>query len=1088
MRNVEFINAGAGSGKTHKLVNLFADYLSEKGGKNQPGQVILTTFTDLAAAEFLEKARETLLRRNLHDAASQLETAAIGTVHSVAFSFVRRYWYLLGRGANDNVMSESDRNFFINQSLAGIASEEDILFFRELMNEFVFSKFDDNLTKENDEFWKEDLKDVLDKSDQFEIDNLQESIKRSKDFIDKIFNDETTLNENKARNVLKRYLEICGDKKRKENVEKLLKSKPLNYESLFSIAVLKPVKCEITQINELSSVISTAQRVVRSKKYGTMLKEYVERIFALALKWQQEFSDYKAKNRLIDYNDMEMLFLELLNKAEVVEEIKGRYKHVFVDEFQDSSPIQVKIFDRLSELVEKSTWVGDPKQAIYAFRGSDAVLIKAITDLFESGDEKRCLRSGEALQTSYRSRKKLVELTNDVFSRSFCDMRPEKVKLAIDRNDMAEFKEVDEAELRHWHFISGNRASNSDHYRNLAQQVVTMIKSGIQVYDKSIKSLRAIRPEDLVILCRTNKTVSKISDFIEGYGLKTTGRNTDKSFLETAEAKLFISILNFILNPRDDLAKAEILYLCDMQDNSLPGIIKSRVNFIHDRNKVLERMNQNNDSESVQIPQWKSDDTLIRKIMSIRNRVKTLPLPDLIDGIIILLDMKTLVSRWGDAERRINNLELMRKHTLDYDQRCLQLGLGASLNNFIVYLNALGSIEKKAEKVKGAVNVLTYHKAKGLEWNSVILESLDFNELDQNDLIRKTIFGVSDMISRPPSADNLNPGRYILLLPWFAGPKKYLTPDIIELIAGSKEYAETAERIREEIKRLMYVGATRARDYLITTSYHKAGLKWLQNIGCREVIPHECQSEEIDIWNVNHKSRFFSFSVDENFQGMETVWNERSLIKPPDTGLFDTRYLNPSKVKKDTRVTVLKRKSFNHRIAISSDKNRRGESPSDAQIGTCLHNIFCTYRSDSEDKLMEAKAILNNMLMEHVFPEPERIIESIGNLYKFIKETYGSPVRIYRELPLQKYMDNGQIVRGSCDLAWESEKGIIIVDYKSFQGKEEQITDPADVHYAGIYAPQLETYREIIESAGKKVIATLIYYAVSGIVIEIGNR
>lgn len=58
MKNIEFINAGAGSGKTHTLVHLLADYLGGKKGNYKPSEVILTTFTDLAAAEFREKARE----------------------------------------------------------------------------------------------------------------------------------------------------------------------------------------------------------------------------------------------------------------------------------------------------------------------------------------------------------------------------------------------------------------------------------------------------------------------------------------------------------------------------------------------------------------------------------------------------------------------------------------------------------------------------------------------------------------------------------------------------------------------------------------------------------------------------------------------------------------------------------------------------------------------------------------------------------------------------------------------------------------------------------------------------------------------
>ena len=66
MINVEFINAGAGSGKTHKLVHLLAGYLGEESwGTIIPAEVILTTFTDLAAAEFREKAREVLLKNEI---------------------------------------------------------------------------------------------------------------------------------------------------------------------------------------------------------------------------------------------------------------------------------------------------------------------------------------------------------------------------------------------------------------------------------------------------------------------------------------------------------------------------------------------------------------------------------------------------------------------------------------------------------------------------------------------------------------------------------------------------------------------------------------------------------------------------------------------------------------------------------------------------------------------------------------------------------------------------------------------------------------------------------------------------------------
>ena len=71
---------------------------------------------------------------------------------------------------------------------------------------------------------------------------------------------------------------------------------------------------------------------------------------------------------------------KLLQDKEVAAEIGKTYTHLFVDEFQDCSPIQVKIFMALADVVKQSYWVGDTKQAIYGFRGSDTALTKAVAD------------------------------------------------------------------------------------------------------------------------------------------------------------------------------------------------------------------------------------------------------------------------------------------------------------------------------------------------------------------------------------------------------------------------------------------------------------------------------------------------------------------------------------------------------------------------------------------------------------------------------------------------------------------------------------------------------------------------------------
>ncbi|MBP5203051.1 MAG: UvrD-helicase domain-containing protein, partial [Candidatus Methanomethylophilaceae archaeon] len=92
MKNIQYINAGAGSGKTWTLTDKLAQLIQD--GKTTPSRVILTTFTDPAAEEFRQKARVKLVEKGLHDRAAELDSAMIGTVHSVALRYIRKYWYL----------------------------------------------------------------------------------------------------------------------------------------------------------------------------------------------------------------------------------------------------------------------------------------------------------------------------------------------------------------------------------------------------------------------------------------------------------------------------------------------------------------------------------------------------------------------------------------------------------------------------------------------------------------------------------------------------------------------------------------------------------------------------------------------------------------------------------------------------------------------------------------------------------------------------------------------------------------------------------------------------------------------------------
>ena len=124
MKNVTYINASAGSGKTYTLTHLLAKLIKDKEVK--PEQVIMTTFSVKAANEMKEEAKKVLYEGSQFDEATRIDQAMIGTIHSVAQAFIKKYWFFLGLSPDMGVMDEEDTKFYVSQSLSDLPTDETI--------------------------------------------------------------------------------------------------------------------------------------------------------------------------------------------------------------------------------------------------------------------------------------------------------------------------------------------------------------------------------------------------------------------------------------------------------------------------------------------------------------------------------------------------------------------------------------------------------------------------------------------------------------------------------------------------------------------------------------------------------------------------------------------------------------------------------------------------------------------------------------------------------------------------------------------------------------------------------------------------
>ena len=115
----------------------------------------------------------------------------------------------------------------------------------------------------------------------------------------------------------------------------------------------------------------------------------------------------------------------------------------------------------------------------------------------------------------------------------------------------------------------------------------------------------------------------------------------------------------------------------------------------------------------------------------------------------------------------------------------------------------------------------------------------------------------------------------------------------------------------------------------------------------------------------------------------------------------------------------------------------------------------------------------------------DEIKKSWESLTEYLTSNYGSATKQYHELPFKQQLTNGQRITGSMDYVWETDAGCVIVDYKTFPGKKEDLLDKKSDYYVGKYKGQLDCYEEALTAAGKKVIAKLLYYPVVGVIVKI---
>lgn len=1018
-----FISAGAGSGKTHRLTSLLHAELA--ANRVKPSGVIATTFTRKAATELRERVRGFLLEQGEYTLANAMGQARIGTVNSVCGELLRRFAFEAGLPTEQTVLEEEQATLLLRQAIDMVQDSADAAELGVLRERLSIEDWDEDFKnlvatiRANDiapsdlaTIARENADDLISHFPAPTQDKLTESLVAALDKAIPLIQAgagsvKVTAGYLETAETLRRGLRY-GDARWSDWI-KISKSAPA--------AALKDLALPIQAITE---------RTVSHPDLHSDLRAYLVKQFDLAARVLEVYNQIKLERGVIDFTDQERLLLKLMDNPFVAETLQDELDLLMVDEFQDTSPIQLALFLRLTRFAKQVYWVGDIKQAIYGFRGSDTELMESILrELPALGGTK------DKLDHSWRSRKPLVDLVNAAFVPALSDtMKPEDVALTAKRTEAMEG-----APFAHW-LLPGNA---NEQVIALGQALRQIIDAGYIVFDKPAKQFRPATLGDIAILRRSNKSVTATA-----LGLRAAGvpaMTAQPGLLATPEAVLALACLRRLNDPGDSLASAEIISLAECSEPE---------DWISDRLEYLAAGGESSKWREV----GDQPHPILSRLARLREDMPVMAPAEALETAIAECQLPGVVLRWtgsADVGRvRLANLNAVIEMARQYETVCAGAKHAASVSGLLLWLDeqASGEGDSLALPAIDAVQVMTHHKAKGLEWPIVVMMDI---QGDVKDGLWNTLRAGS---RRPITAADPLRERTLRLWPWPFGKQQKLTfRDELARTPISQHFQKIAI---EEAKRVLYVSMTRARDLMIFALPAKAPSgPWLETLDAPWLT--EPSKEHCITLPSGESIPLLPFPepvVGERSKAPEQLWwfpvaasHEHRL----------PRIFNPSKSESPAMV-VAETISLGERIDV-------GSAVDWTTVGHAVHAAMALAFVDPATpiKTDDTNRILTGYdLSAHV--SAKSLCDQVTTVTQWVSNKW-SGCRTYSEWPVESILPSGQVLNGRLDLLVDAGSHWVLIDHKSNPGARSSWPELANK-----YGGQLLAYKAAIEVAtGKPV-------------------
>ena len=1082
------LSAAAGSGKTTVLVERAIRLLLDETNKVSADKMLIVTFSNASAAEFKRRIEKGINEKIIENPQNTyikaqkiaLQKADISTIHSFCIKLTRENFQSLDISPDFTICDEAQGDDLhekaINAAVSHGYENED---FKTMVSFYGKSSTDKNIKeflRQMDYFFSAlphpirsaekmaeeySANDILVKSPAYQ--QLITTVQQSCDYLIYLAERMDEINQrsdfsgydNGIEEALKTAHEIYAAAKAEDilmikNISNqklsLGRVKGKNSDSEAVQEVHKKFKEKLSDIREITEYLD--EEKFRSDTEKT--DRYVKALFDVFIYYQNELMKIKKEKKMFEFSDFEHFALDLLQKedgsaTDLCISLRNHYRYIMEDEFQDTSYVQDAIFTMIAKENQANLYVvGDLKQSIYGFRKASPQIF---LDKRQIGIDDATKGNTLYLPDNFRSSKSVIMGVNHIFRNLMSKLRG-----GIEYDSTEELVPkpgIDDTvgvEIKLW---------EGGEPENIAATISNMIKDGYLIKDGDKE--RPVKSGDFCILMRSKTQFPRYKERLENLGYQAFVRD-DELILTKPEVQSIISLLRVVANPLQEVYLTATMF-GDIFSFSLDEILRIRAD---GRNMNLYK--------ALAISKNQKAKDMLSILKDISYVASAYSADKLVDYICKKTGYYQRIAFSEDGRIKRENIRWFIDFSKNY-AKTHPSDLSAFIRWIDMYLESGKATNAEGQKNPDAINIMTMHTSKGLEFPVCIVAELTsmFNKRDTSKhLLLDTELGVGMYTNTKFGYNNSTLNVQAI-------------KDKIETTSASEEM------------RILYVAFTRSKNLLILSGHYNR-LFTENTIGRIVSItgnkPHPVQIRDASTpmhWVIaafaHHKeiSDLYTFAKEDksienyaeiNLQrlafteeeqeetqeevqkisaDMEKIKENLSFVYPHMARTALPIKMSVSELAKNSRITLAKPAFINTDKVSATDKGTAMHQFAQfADIAKARENLEAEIERLENDGHIH-RELLNETSIEKFIQSPlaDRILESDE---VFREKDFLVPYNAGKALENETFGNDEIIIQGIMDCIIRKGDEITVIDYKT-----DHIKTMADLKNR--YEKQLELYR-----------------------------